>query len=177
MNLVRTMAILLFAVAALGAMMLTNPGRDRAFQPMVARIAAGDQGQARLFSARIDGWHLEPALSLPSGERTSEGVFLVLDLTAAGTTELTTLAADWIGASGRRYATTARAEGLPRRLDTAWMQPGLDSELTATFELPEDEIMGGALLLHLPRMPALEGALLMAPPQTPPAIRLAPVSR
>ncbi|GAB1362998.1 hypothetical protein MASR1M32_22340 [Rhodobacter sp.] len=57
---------------------------------------------------------------------------------------------------------------LPQQLTDQWAQPGLESRAIAIFELPPDEITGGALMLGLPLDPRLEGKLRLAPPADPP---------
>lgn len=158
----------LFGALLLALLMASNPGYDRAFQPLTARVSSGATGETRMFGARFNGWRTADRLELPAGSRDSEGVFLIVDLALSGRVELTMVRADWQGASGRSYAATMRAAGIPKGIDQVWLQPGLNSTAIAVFELPPDEIAGGALDLHLTLDPNLEGALRLAPPDGAP---------
>lgn len=152
--------IVLAGAAALAGMMLTQPDYGRATRPFVSHAGAGDWAETRLFRARLDGWRSADRVALADGRALdSAGVFLIVDMTIAGQGVSTTADALWIGASGRRYAATRRVADLPRQVMGQWFQPGLDSRATALFELPPDEIAGGALMLtRYPEAP-LDGTL------------------
>lgn len=161
------------SAVALSGMMLTNPDYNRALQPFVTDVPFGEPGQTRLIIARFDGWRSADQVSFTQfgtdQTRDSEGVFLIADLVLSGTTRSTRVDASWIGASGREYAATRRISGVEGQLDDLWLQPGLESRASAYFELPADEIEGGALRLSLPLDPDLDGTLrLAAPDGTPP---------
>lgn len=158
---------------ALFAMMLSNPDYNSAVRAFVTPVAAGETGQTRLIRGQFQGWRTADRITFPEYgrdvQRTTEGLFLITDLALSGTTISTPIDAWWIGASGRRYAATRRIAGLPRQTDLLWLQPGLDSHAMAIFELPPDEVAGGALLLTLRFDPVLDGTLRLAPPEAPPA--------
>lgn len=164
--------IVLAGAAALAGMMATQPDYNSAVRPFVSHAAPGDWAETRLIRARFDGWRTADRIVPPDGRaRETGGVFLIADLTLAGRGTSTMVDAAWIGATGRRYAATRRVSGLPLQLDDLWLQPGLDSRAVAVFELPPDEIAGGALALTLRLDPALDGTLRLAPPMSPPAHR------
>lgn len=171
---IRLRAILIALAGALlvAAMWATNPDYNSAIKPFVTNVRFGETGRTRLIQARFDGWHTTDriAFSLYGSDRLrdSEGVFLIVDLTVTGTTTSAVLDGFWIGSSGRRYAATRRANGIPRLLREVALQPGLDSRAMVVFELPPDEIAGGALSLTLLLDPMLDGTLRLIPPDTPP---------
>lgn len=171
-------APLMIAVAGavlLAGMMLTNPDYNRAVRPFETRVAPGESGQTRLIAGRIEGWRTADSVTFPHlgspVRRDTQGRFLILDLKLSGTTESTMLRAFWIGASGRRYETTARISGAFPQIEDLWLQPGLESKAIAIFELPPDEIAGGALLLTDRVDTPLDGRLrLAAPVEAPPHV-------
>lgn len=170
---VTNLAIIAVSATALGAMMVINPDYNRALRPFVSHVTTGETGQTRLIAGQMEGWRTADQIAFSEyGEkiqRDTDGVFLIVDMSLSGTTSSTMVAASWVGASGREYATTRRIGGVPGQLDDLWLQPGLTSKATAFFELPPDEIAGGALRLALRLDPALDGTLLLDPPVEPPA--------
>lgn len=172
---IRPSVVLISAVALglLAGMMLTNPDYNSVVRPFEVRVPPGASGQTRLIGGRITGWRTADTITLPAAgggqQRDTQGVFLVVDLTLFGTTESTMIRAAWIGTSGRRYDTTARASGVLRQIEDVWLQPGLESRATAVFELPPDEVAQGAILLSLRTDPPLDGTLRLAAPLEAPA--------
>ncbi len=163
-----SIAVVLISAALLAGMMVSNPDHNSTFRPFITRVEADQVGQTRLFTAQFDAWHTAEQIVFrdfgSEKQRDSQGVFLIVDLKLSGTTTSALLGAAWVGASGRHYATTARVTGVPRQIEDLWVQPGLQSKAIAIFELPPDEVQGGALLLS-PRLDApLEGTLLLAAP-------------
>lgn len=170
---VTNLAIIGLSVAALGAMLATNPDYNRALRPFVTHVAAGQTGQTRLIAGRLSGWRTADGVAfIDYGRETlrgSEGVFLIVELSLSGTTESTRVTASWLGSSGREYMTTRRITNVPGQIEDLWLQPGLESRAIAFFELPPDEVAGGALHLTIRLDPDLDGTLLLDPPPDPPA--------
>lgn len=164
--------ILTVALVLMVAMMLTNPDYNSAVRPFETRVPAGETGQTRLIGGRIEGWRTANRLTFPllgtPTLRDTQGVFLIVDLRLFGTTESIMLRASWIGPSGRRYDTTSRVTGTMNQLEDLWLQPGLESKAVAIFELPPDEISGGAIVLAQRIDPPLDGVLRLAAPSAPP---------
>lgn len=164
--------IIAAGMAALAGMMLTNPDYNQAVLPFETRVASGASGQTRLISGMFESWTVADRLAFTRyGEeisRDSEGVFLIVGSVLSGTTESTMINTSWVGTSGREYSTTSRVADLPGLISDLWLQPGLESRATAIFELPRDEVDGGALRLSLRLDPDLDGVLLLAPPSKPP---------
>lgn len=172
---IRPAPLLIAAASAvlLAGMMLTNPDYNSTVRPFETTVAPGESGQTRLIGGQITGWRTADRLEFPSygspQSRDTQGVFLIVDLRLSGRTESTMLRAAWIGASGRRFDTTARVSGAFLQVQDLWLQPGLDSKAIAIFELPPDEIAGGALLLSDRIDAPLDGRLrLLAPLDAPP---------
>ena len=161
------LAIIAASAAALGAMMLTNPDYNRALQPFTTHVASGQTGQTRLIAGQMEGWRTADQIAFSNfgteTRRDSEGVFLIVDMSLTGTTESTTVSASWVGSSGREYDSTTRIANVPGLLSDLWLQPGLNSRAMTVFELPPDEVAGGALRLTLRLDPDLDPSLWHGP--------------
>lgn len=173
MTLITRALIILAGTVALGAMMLTNPDYNRALRPFTAHAAAGEWAHTRLFAGTMDGWRTADRISYTAFgskvTRDSDGVFLIVDVSLSGTSVSTKLSASWKGSSGREYYTTARIRDVPGQLEDLWLQPELNSRAIAIFELPKDEVVGGAMRISLRLDPDLDGTLMLDPPAgTPP---------
>src|SRR5690606_24862977 len=110
--------------------------------------------------------------------RDTQGVFLVVDFDISNVHESVRLAATWQGRSGRRYVQTARVAGATT-LDTRQFHPGLGDQGRAVFELPQDEIKEGRLLLARKGPNILDSELALTPTMGAPLrhhalLRLAP---
>ncbi|WJS86940.1 hypothetical protein [Paracoccus sp. TOH] len=178
----RRILIVLAGAALLGAMMQTVPDHNSVVQPFRSAVAAGGTGEARSFRARFTGLRLADRIAFRRFGRDlvrdSNGLFLIADIEAEARLASLQLDAVWQGASGRRYALSHRAEDIPRGLESRWFQPGLINRAIAVFELPEDEVAGGALVLTSGFTAAFDSALHLAPPAGPaerqPIIRFEP---
>ncbi|UFM64765.1 hypothetical protein LOS78_13885 [Paracoccus sp. MA] len=173
--------IVLAGAALLGAMMQSAPDYDSTVQPFRSPVAAGETGEARSFRARFTGMRLAERIAFRRYGRDlvrdSDGLFLIAEIEAEARLASQRLDAVWQGASGRRYALSHRAEDIPRGLESRWFQPGLTDRAIAVFELPEDEVAGGALVLTGSASAVFDSALHLAPPALPerqPIIRFAP---
>ncbi|KRW93654.1 hypothetical protein [Paracoccus sp. MKU1] len=174
-------AIVLAGAALLGGMMQTAPDYNSVVQPFRHHVAAGRTGEARSFRARFTGLRLADRIAFRRYGRDlvrdSDGVFLIAEIEAEATLASQRLDAVWQGASGRRYALSRRAEDIPRGLESRWFQPGLSNRAVAVFELPADEVAGGALVLTGSFTAVFDSALHLAPPALPerrPIIRFEP---
>jgi len=174
---------ILLGACILGAMMATTPGFDRAFRPLRTTAPSGDLAQGRLHAARFAGWQTADNIAFDvygaPVTRSTQGIFLIVDVDILNASESIRLAATWQGRSGRRYVQTARADGAPGTFDVRQFHPGIDDKGRAVFELPKDEIEGGTLLLARKGLNILDSELALISPQGMPAqhttqLRLAP---
>ncbi len=167
------LAIILLAGLMLAGMLRSNPDYNSTIRPFTRKADWDQTGQARLMSGRILDWHTAEQIQFQEfGHdliRKSEGIFLIVDLALTGRENSSKVEALWIGSSQRRYSATKRITGLPRQIDSLWLQPGLESKTFAIFELPADEVEKGAILLGPPSVTPLDDTLLLeAPPSSPP---------
>lgn len=162
------MGIALVGCAVLAGMMAVNPTYNRAIRPFVETAPEGAVGRTRAMSAQFVALNTADRLRFTyfgkAVTRDTEGVFLIAEVVIEATQTSTKLRASWQGASGRIYDETTRVTNLNGQLSDQWAQPGLTVRAFAVFELPQDEISGGALLLGLPLDPPLDGKLRLMPP-------------
>ncbi|KXF74683.1 hypothetical protein ATN84_22575 [Paramesorhizobium deserti] len=175
-------AIVLVGGALLGVMMQTAPDYNSVVQPFRSHLATGETGEARSFRARFTGARLAERIAFRRFGRDlvrdTDGVFLIAEIEAEATVASQQIGATWRGASGRDYALSRRAQGIPTGLDSRWFQPGLTDRAIAVFELPEDEIAGGEMVLTNSFNAVFDSALHLAPPPLPadklPLVRIDP---
>lgn len=157
----------LLGACALGAMMATTPDYNRVFQPFRTHAQVDGIAQGRLHDARFGNWQTADQISFDrygkAVVRDTQGVFLVVDVDILNVRESVRLTAAWLGRSGRRYEQTSRAEGTPVTLDVRQFHPGLDDRGVVVFELPEDEVAGGQLLLARRGPNILDSELALTP--------------
>lgn len=172
---VGNMAVVLLGAAALGAMMNTVPDYNSSFQPFSVSADQDGIGRGRQFTAELTGMTTASLISYTQyGQdvsRDTSATFLVVNLKVTGRSESRQLEAIWLGATGRQYSQSARLEDAPRDLSSARFEPGLTDRTVAVFEMPEDEIPGGQLVLALRGSMVMESAVYFAGPETLPESR------
>lgn len=164
----------IFGAGLLALMLATLPDYASTIRPFVIDAGTNGKAEGRLFDARFTGWQIAKKLAFEqSGEQVERDTaerFLIGEVEVTGKAKSTLAEAVWQGASGRKYAATKRASNAPRSLDTNWLQPGLTDKRRVVFELPEDEISGGKLILSSGGSQAFDSALHLAPPATMPSL-------
>lgn len=182
MNRLVNLMVVVFGGGFLGMMMNTLPTYDSSFQPFSVHAGENGVGEGRLFTTELTGLRLSGTVSYTQfGKevvRDTSATFLVAELAVSARERSQQVEAVWLGATGRRYAQSARLEDIPRALSSAWFEPGLKGKALAVFELPDDEIAGGQLVLmprgnklmdsavHLPApnvLPARQASLRLEP--------------
>ncbi|MBV2143629.1 hypothetical protein KUG47_08970 [Falsochrobactrum sp. TDYN1] len=156
-------AVLLTGAVLLGAIMITAPDYNSVFQAFPSHASIGEIANGRMFDARFLGGRLTHRIDFEyygrQVSRDTEGIFLIANFEVSGVTASTQLAAKWKGASGRDYAASARFEKAPKILQSLFFQPGLTSKGFVIFEVPEDEVLGGKLILSRRGVTILDSAL------------------
>ncbi|EKF18780.1 hypothetical protein [Nitratireductor pacificus] len=158
--------------AMLGTMMNTLPGYDASLQPFVVHADENGFGQGRSFTAELRGFRSSDAISYTRyGKdivRDTSAIFLVAELSISARRGSQQVEAIWLGATGRQYKESTRLDGAPRILASARFEPLLNGRSLAVFELPEDEIVGGRLVLMARGSAVLDSAVHFAEPTTLP---------
>lgn len=167
--------VVLLGGAILGGLMTTLPSYDSSFRPIAVQADANGIGQGRLFAAELTGLTSASGISYRKGStdtvRDTSATFLVAELSVTARQKSLQVEAVWLGATGRRYRQSARVEDAPRTLPAVWFQPGLHDTTRAVFELPDDEIAGGQLVLTARGNDILDSAVHLPAPATPPQKR------
>jgi hypothetical protein len=173
-HLVNLVAVL-FGGAMLGTMMNTLPDYDSSFQPFRVRADENGVGKGRLFTAELIGLRSAGAIAYSQyGKevfRDTSATFLLAELSISARQESRQVEAIWLGATGRQYNQSSRLEGAPRTLSSARFEPLLNDRPLAVFELPEDEIVGGRLVLMARGSVVMDSAVHFAPPTTVPEMQ------
>ncbi|MGB3539429.1 MAG: hypothetical protein WBA42_14825 [Mesorhizobium sp.] len=158
--------------AMLGAMMNTLPGYDSSFQPFAVDASENGVGQGRLFTAELIGLRSAGAISYErygkNVVRDTSATFLVAELAISAREESRQIEAVWLGATGRQYNQSTRLENVPRGLSQARFEPRLTDRPLAIFELPDDEIVGGRLVLMARGSMRMDSAVHFASPALAP---------
>jgi hypothetical protein len=172
MSRIANLAAIALGGAMLGTMMNTLPDYDSSFQPFAVDADGNDVGRGRLFTAELIGLRSAGAISYErygkNVVRDTAATFLVAELAISAREESRQVEAIWLGATGRQYNQSARLENVPHSLSQARFEPGLTDRPLAIFELPEDEIVGGRLVLMARGSMRMDSAVHFVSPASAP---------
>lgn len=167
----RSLLWLLVGLAALAAMKTTRVNYARLTGPIEIAVAAGAEGHARLFRARLLGLAKARQIVWKEGgvevRRSTNAVWLMAALEAEALDETAGLVPLWRGGAGRLTSVSRRLSSAPQMIGAAVLQPGFPRRGFAVFEVPEDEIEGGALILSPFLAPTYDARLNFASPDKP----------
>ncbi|MFE0017604.1 hypothetical protein ACFWXH_22380 [Mesorhizobium sp. NPDC059054] len=173
MNHFVNLVVVVLGGGLLGMMMNTLPSYDSSFQPFGVRAGENGVGEGRLFTAELAGLRSSGTISYAQfGKevvRDTSAIFLVAELAISAREKSQQVEAIWLGATGRQYVQSARIESFPRALSLAQFEPGLKGQAFAVFELPEDEIAGGQLVLMARGSMLMDSAVHLPAPKVLPA--------
>lgn len=160
-------ACVTLAAAALAALRWTTPSYATLTGPIPVAGRQGERAEGRAFAVTVETIELAGRVRVTrfgrTVERTTDGVFAVVTARVeAGAATTSIGAAAWIGPSGRVYAQTQRIDGASSLLMGRTIQPGLPRSGVFVFELPADEVEGGALRLSRFPEPRLDSELWIA---------------
>lgn len=160
------------AAAALAGMMATNPDYNRAVRPMISEAGSDGIARTRTVAGKIESWRTADVIEFTrygkKMRRDTAGVFLIVEMKLDAVGQSIVVESEWLGTSGRHYQTTDRIDGPQQLIHDSWLQPGMTVSTTAIFELPRDEIVGGAALVGPWLMMPLDGSIKLEPPAEPP---------
>lgn len=143
---------LCLAIAALYGMRLSTPLYSEIVSPVAVPGVQGKPAKTARFVMGIVKVYLAQELTAPGlgGTRTytTSGRWLVIEAAAKASSESIALtSAQWRGPDGIRYAMTRRLSATPGLLGSERLEPGIPRPILLVFELPENQIEGGALLV------------------------------
>jgi hypothetical protein len=143
---------LLLATAALYGMQHSTPSYSEILSPVTVPAAQGKPAQAERFVFGVAKVHLARQLVASHfGEPrtyTTSGKWLVVEAAAkAQDRSISLTSAAWRGPSGLRFTMSTRIGSSLGLLGAERLEPGIPRPVLLIFELPEDQIEGGTLLV------------------------------
>lgn len=172
MNHLANLLVVLVGGGLLGFMMNTLPDYNSSFQPFAVQADESGVGLGRLFMAELISLRSAGAISYErygkNVVRDTSATFLIAELSISAREEPRQVEAVWLGSTGRQYNQSVRLEDAPGFLSSARFQPQLTDRSLAIFELPDDEIGGGRLVLMARGSMLMDSAVHFASPASVP---------
>ncbi|MDX0712901.1 hypothetical protein GOD67_09065 [Sinorhizobium medicae] len=149
---IANIAAVLLALTALYGMQHSTPSYSEILSPVAVPAAQGKPARTGRFVFAVAKVHSARELVVPSlGERrtyTTSGKWLVIEAAAKAQEQSVSLtSAEWRGPSGLRFAMSGRIGGSIGLLGSERLEPGIPRPVLLVFELPEDQIESGTLLV------------------------------
>jgi len=169
MRLVLRIAGIAFAALLLLAMQHSTPGALDMTGPIPVEGRIGEEITGRQFTAKVENVTFARKIHFKrfgrDTERDSGGLFAIVDVTlAARNSSLAVSSATWLSPTQRRFQATRRLNGAPGEISSERLEPGLPRTGRYIFELPDDQVAGGTLLLSRALGPRLDSELHIAMP-------------
>lgn len=166
------LAAVLFAAVVLYAMQHTTPFYSEIISQVPISGRLGERVDARDFALVAGRVNLARALETESYGNTktytTSGVWVLVEAVAEAKRESMALtSAEWIGPSGVRYGLSQRLSNVPGMVQTANFEPGLAMPFLMAFEVPENELSGGTLLVSRSLLMPLAEQVRMPVPDLP----------
>ncbi|MDX0528348.1 hypothetical protein GOE00_12065 [Sinorhizobium medicae] len=149
---IANIAAVLLALTALYGMQHSTPSYSEVLSPVAVPAAQGKLARTGRFVFAVAKVHSAWELVVPSlGEPrtyTTSGKWLVIEAAAKAQEQSVSLtSAEWRGPSGLRFAMSGRIGGSIGLLGSERLEPGIPRPVLLVFELPEDQIESGTLLV------------------------------
>lgn len=149
---IANIAAVLLALTALYGMQHSTPSYSEILSPVAVPAAQGKPARTGRFVFAVAKVHSARELVVPSlGEPrtyTTSGKWLVIEAAAKAQEQSVSLtSAEWRGPSGLRFAMSGRIGGSIGLLGSERLEPGIPRPVLLVFELPEDQIESGTLLV------------------------------
>lgn len=149
---IANIAAVLLALTALYGMQHSTPSYSEVLSPVAVPAAQGKPARTGRFVFAVAKVHSARELVVPSlGEPrtyTTSGKWLVIEAAAKAQEQSVSLtSAEWRGPSGLRFAMSGRIGGSIGLLGSERLEPGIPRPVLLVFELPEDQIESGTLLV------------------------------
>ncbi|MER8580573.1 hypothetical protein NKG95_17935 [Mesorhizobium sp. M1423] len=143
---------IIFAAAILYAMQRTTPLYSNITSPVSIAGEQGERTDARAFALAVGDVHLARTVRIErfgqTRTYTTSGVWVLVEAAAEAKREsLTLTSAEWLGPSGLRYSLSQRISTMPAMLPAERLEPGLPKPVLMAFEVPENELAGGTVLV------------------------------
>ncbi|TIM68873.1 MAG: hypothetical protein E5Y58_17705 [Mesorhizobium sp.] len=151
MRMVRSALALLLAAAVLYGMQHTRPLYSDITSPIVASGGMNKRVEARAFALSLDSARVARVLNVETGKSktyTSSVVWVVVEGEAEAKFETLGLTSgEWLSRSGIRYVLTDRLWATIEMMPGDVYQPGLPRRVLLVFEVPEDAVAGGTVVV------------------------------
>lgn len=152
MRMVRSALALLFAAAVLYGMQHTRPLYSDITSPIVSSGGMHKRVEARAFALSLDSARVARVLNVEtfgkSKTYTSSGVWIVAEGEAEAKFQTLALTSgEWLSRSGVRYVLTDRVPATIEMMPGDVYQPGLPRRVLLVFEVPEDAVAGGTVVV------------------------------
>lgn len=166
MSVLKPTAAVAVALFVLAAMQQTAPGYADITRPIAVGGNPGELLSGRQFDIRVDSIRLGRRLAYEAYGRqqvlTTDGVWVLLDVTAAATRESVSItAASWRGPNGASYLASERLSTFPQLLKQYRLEPGLGRRGVIVFELPESQLANGVVSISRAAFGPLDSELLV----------------
>ncbi|MCV3206129.1 hypothetical protein OHD62_03720 [Mesorhizobium sp. YC-39] len=167
MRVARSVLALLFAVAVLYGMQHTRPLYSDITSPIVASGGMNRRVEASAFALSLDRVRVARVLNVEtfgkSKTYTSSGVWLVVEGEAEAKFETLGLTSgEWLSGSGVRYVLTDRVPATIEMMPGDVYQPGLPRHVLLMFEVPEDAVAGGTVVVARTKLLPLDDEIRIA---------------
>ncbi|MGX9118611.1 hypothetical protein ACWTU6_18375 [Mesorhizobium sp. BHbsci] len=152
MRMVRSVLALLFAAAVLYGMQHSRPLYSDITSPIVSSGGMNKRVQASAFALSLDSARVARILNVEtfgkSKTYTSSGVWVVVEGEAEAKFETLRLTSgEWLSGSGIRYVLTDRLPATIEMMPGDAYQPGLPRRVLLVFEVPEEAVAGGTVVV------------------------------
>ncbi|TIM23481.1 MAG: hypothetical protein E5Y61_29140 [Mesorhizobium sp.] len=167
MRMVRSALALLLAAAVLYGMQHTRPLYSDITSPIVASGGMNKRVEARAFALSLDSARVARVLNVEtfgkSKTYTSSGVWVVVEGEAeAKFKTLGLTSGEWLSRSGIRYVLTDRLWATIEMMPGDVYQPGLPRRVLLVFEVPEDAVAGGTVVVAPTKLLPLDDEIRIA---------------
>ncbi|UVC13325.1 hypothetical protein [Mesorhizobium onobrychidis] len=152
MRIVRSALALLFAAAVLYGMQHTRPLYSDITSPIVSSGGMNKRVEASAFALSLDSARVARVLNVEtfgkSKTYTTSGVWIVAEGEAEAKFEsLGLTSGEWLSRGGVRYVLTDRVPATIELMPGDVYQPGLPRRVLLVFEVPEDAVAGGTVVV------------------------------
>jgi hypothetical protein len=152
MRLARAILFILFAAAILYGLQQTRPLYSQITSPIIASGHMHERVDASTFALSIDTVRVARNLAVETFGKTkpftTSGVWIVAEGNAGTKFETEGLTSgEWLSRSGIRYALTDRLPPTIEMMPGKAFQPGLPRRILLVFEVPEDSVTGGTVVV------------------------------
>ncbi|SJM35068.1 hypothetical protein [Mesorhizobium delmotii] len=152
MRIVRSALAILFAAAVLYGMQHTRPLYSDITSPIVSSGGMNKRVEASAFALSVESARVARVLNVESFGKsktyTSSGVWIVAEGEAEAKFQTLGLTSgEWLSRSGVRYVLTDRVPATIDMMPGNAYQPGLPRRVLLVFEVPEDAVAGGTVVV------------------------------